>query len=502
MNMKAFYLQEKYFKAFCGLFIFSMIYIFPIILANFYYVDDLLRSMSGDTYWEINGRPLASFLTIAINGGMPLMDVSPWIQILSVAILSYSLILFLKKYVPRATSFQLVCIASCSYFNFFLLENLSYKYDSLGMICSLSLFLILYALPESLNRKKHLALSAVAVLMSLSLYQASIGAYLALCILEYIFLFQKNASCKSVTKRLLLRSLGLLTGGILYKLLVVQIYIHTDGYSVEHSQLVNPLSTLGIQRISFNIAAFSDLFRAYVESLGHLGTLFLAILILGIGCMIYHNWQNRRETVFVKMVISLMFLISPLLLLVASVIPLVLLNIPVFASMVLLSFTIFTLFIGIAIYHLGEVKKCFLAFAVIVMVYSLSFSSCYGNLLNRQESMNTMVAVSLVRDINDLEVESKKKINALSIIGISAKCHEFSLASKNKPLFDWLVPIYMNNNWSWGGQYLSHYRKNPVQLRRDDSDEAYVKANIPLRQNEFYNLYLQDDKVIVLFVPE
>lgn len=47
MNMKAFYLQEKYFKAFCGLFIFSMIYIFPIILANFYYVDDLLRSMSG-----------------------------------------------------------------------------------------------------------------------------------------------------------------------------------------------------------------------------------------------------------------------------------------------------------------------------------------------------------------------------------------------------------------------------------------------------------------------
>lgn len=105
MNMKAFYLQEKYFKAFCGLFIFSMLYIFPIILANFYYVDDLLRSMTGDTYWGINGRPLASFLTIAINGGMPLMDVSPWIQIASVAILSYSLILFLKKYVPRATSF-------------------------------------------------------------------------------------------------------------------------------------------------------------------------------------------------------------------------------------------------------------------------------------------------------------------------------------------------------------------------------------------------------------
>ena len=97
MHMQVFYLQGKYFKAFCGLFIFSMLYIFPIILANFYYIDDLGRSISGDTFWEGNGRPLASLLTIALNGGMPLMDVSPWMQIVSVIILSYSLILLDRK---------------------------------------------------------------------------------------------------------------------------------------------------------------------------------------------------------------------------------------------------------------------------------------------------------------------------------------------------------------------------------------------------------------------
>ena len=499
MHMQVFYLQGKYFKAFCGLFIFSMLYIFPIILANFYYIDDLGRSISGDTFWEGNGRPLASLLTIALNGGMPLMDVSPWMQIVSVIILSYSLILFLKKYVPLATSFQLVCIASCSYFNFFLLENLSYKFDSFGMICSLSLFLIMYALPESLNRKKHLALSAVAVLMSLSLYQASIGAYLALSILEYIFLFQQNVSCKSVIIRLLLRFLGVLTGGILYKLLVARIYIPTEGYTAEHSNLVNPLSALGIQKISSNIAVFSDLFKAYAESLGNIGILSLVILILGISYMIYHNWQSRSETVFVKMIISLLFLISPLLLLAASVIALVLLNLPVVAPRVMLSVTIFTLFIGITIYHLSEVRKYFLAFAVIIMVYTLSFASYYGNLLNRQENMNTIVAVSLVRDINDLEAERKKKINTLSIIGSAPKCHELLLASGKRPLLDRLVPIYINNNWYWGGQYLSHYRKNPVKLHREDGDQAYTNASIPLRQNEFYSLYLQDDKLIVLF---
>ena len=101
-----FVLKDKSLKAFIGLLIFSLIYILPIILANFYYIDDLGRSLRGYTDWNGNGRPLASLIAIVLSDGFPLMDVSPWIQILSVVVLDYSLICFVKKFAVQATSLQ------------------------------------------------------------------------------------------------------------------------------------------------------------------------------------------------------------------------------------------------------------------------------------------------------------------------------------------------------------------------------------------------------------
>lgn len=499
MNMKVFSLDGKYFKAFCGLLIFSLLYILPVVLANFYYIDDLGRSLSGYTGWNGNGRPLASLLAVILSDGKPLMDVSPWIQIASVIVFAYSLILFLKKYTPEATPFKLVCIAACSYLNFFLLENLSYKYDSLGMILSLSLFLVLYALPEFFSSKKQLAASIGAVVLSLSLYQAALGSYLSLIIIEYLYFLNKQAQWKVIGKRILMRFLGAAGGSLLYKLIIIRIFVSKDGYSAEHASIVNPLSVQGLQKMAANAVAFGDLFKAYASSLRFLGVLLVLTLIIGVIYLAYTNWQQRTGSFPVKIGITLTILISPFLLLMASVISLVLLNIPVIAPRVMLSFTIFTLFIGLIIFRLSETQKVFLAVAIIALICTLSFSSYYGNLLNRQERMNSLVASYLVLDMNELETERKGKIDTLSFVGHVPKCPELLLASKKRPLFERLIPIYMNNDWYWGGQYVSHYRKHTVRLNSEKDDKAYAEANVPLRQNEFYRLYLRDGKLIVLF---
>ena len=154
MSTRFFCLEGKYVKAFTAFAIFSLMYIFPIVIANFYYIDDLGRSLSGYTGWNSNGRPLLSAISIILSDGKILMDISPWIQIAAVVVFSYSLILYIRKYAVEASVFQIFFIAVCGYLNLFLLENFSYKYDSLGMILSLSLYFILFAFPDSLSKKK------------------------------------------------------------------------------------------------------------------------------------------------------------------------------------------------------------------------------------------------------------------------------------------------------------------------------------------------------------
>ena len=52
MQNNILYLEDKYQKAFLLLFILSIIYIIPIMIANFEYVDDLGRSLGGYAKWD------------------------------------------------------------------------------------------------------------------------------------------------------------------------------------------------------------------------------------------------------------------------------------------------------------------------------------------------------------------------------------------------------------------------------------------------------------------
>lgn len=190
---------------------------------------------------------------------------------------------------------------------------------------------------------------------------------------------------------------------------------------------------------------------------------------------------------------------APAFLIVASIAALVILAFPVIAPRVMLSFTVFTLFIGFVIYHLSKMKKGFLIVGVLAAACTLSFSSYYGNLLTRQEQMNRFVVSYLVHDMNELEVKYSRTFDAVSFIGHSPNSHELSLAVRKKPLFGRLIPIHMNNDWYWGGQYLSHYRKKSMQIKYDRDDKLYAESNMPDQENEFYKMYVRDNKVIVLF---
>ena len=79
-------LAENERRLFLGVFVLLVLYAFPIVLANAYYVDDLGRSRLGYFYWGGNGRVVTNAITACLIMGKTLQDVAPLWLFLSVAL--------------------------------------------------------------------------------------------------------------------------------------------------------------------------------------------------------------------------------------------------------------------------------------------------------------------------------------------------------------------------------------------------------------------------------
>lgn len=82
-------------------FVFGLILFFyyNLLSSNYYYIDDIGRSLEGYSGWSRNGRPLADLFFYALSFGAPLPDISPLPQILGIAFLSVGVYLTAKKYI-------------------------------------------------------------------------------------------------------------------------------------------------------------------------------------------------------------------------------------------------------------------------------------------------------------------------------------------------------------------------------------------------------------------
>ena len=170
-----FHLDKTGRYAFFALLLFAFNYLLPILLANVYYNDDLARSYFGYLGWRQDGRPLMEIPYFLLNNSRNQVgDFSPWMQIFATGIFSYCLTLFGRKLMPKASWFCLFTAVACVYFNFFMLENLSYRYDAFGMLLALSLPFAAFSLPDKWPATSKALLLSLLFLCSLSLYQATI----------------------------------------------------------------------------------------------------------------------------------------------------------------------------------------------------------------------------------------------------------------------------------------------------------------------------------------
>lgn len=498
-------LDERDLKVFRDLTILAFLFVLPIILADRYYLDDIGRSISGYVRWEAHGRFVTALLAMLMHFGAPLQDISPLGLLLSLPPLTYSLTLFSRRFMPGAGRLARVLTSAFVFLNLFMIQNLSYKYDSFSMNLSIAVIFLFYGCPEVRSSLRLFVMSLAAVFLSLCLYQAALGMFFILLLLECGMLLYDGERWGTVGNTILMRTLGAGVSCALCQILSVEIFVN-GSYPIEHSELV-PLLSSPSESLKIILTNADRYFGYYVDAwlsiplplrLLLLAALAAAFSQLAQGYMRHKPWTPFRVIGCSLLCIGLLAG-TAICCLILPILPLIVFKSPVFDPRLLLSFCGVSLVLGLALYYLSRRHRWVWALTAVCILFGLSFYYTYGNALKSQRNYDEYVFQSVARDVEKVVVG--KKLRHLVISGRMPVCRELSLATSKFPLIRTLVPIYFSNNWKWGHLLLSHYlpRLNFSRQQLDDADLDYLRTAKPDVYNALYMLFTRDRKLVLRF---
>ncbi|MGT5005360.1 glucosyltransferase domain-containing protein [Escherichia coli] len=466
------------------------IYVLPIILADRLYIDDILRSQTGQTRWFVNARPLADYVMEWMNfNGENIVDVSPLNLIISLLIFSYCSLLYFKKNMkqiaPLTSAFMMFLVLA----NPFMLENLSYKFDVLPMVISLSVLLLPFVFTE--NKALSSFISIACILASLCLYQASLGFFVILSIIEFIKI---SGDCKRSTVInswvfVVLRVIQLLIAYAVYSK-IADHYILGD-YNIKHSQSVS-FDADGLTNAYINAKTYAQKLHLYLSEVKYavyatICATCIFIIKRSILIFKYNRFSALSILSLVVMVISIITVAS------FSFVHLSLLQYPVFADRVLISFGGVSLLYVWCYFSLSKNKIYTYALVIPMTIFCMVYSYSYGNALKHQKENDNYLSQSIAENISRLDPEVKKTVLTY---GNQPSSRQRENAVKRFPSLNSLVPLYYTGGW-WGTQLIKLYGvSNLVKGASDISQACIMKKEF---ENQTYQIFSDKNNLLITF---
>jgi len=475
-------------KVFISLAILLVMYCFPIIFTGRLYIDDLGRTLYGYTGWGLNGRPLSDMLMSALNYGTPLLDISPLNQILSVILLAGTLYFYAKTNFPTLSYISTTAIIFFFIANPFYIENLSYKYDSLTM--SLSIITLIIPFIIRFNNAYDVILSITMIICSLSLYQASLGLFAILTVIELTTKFSKLGN-KHILLRTLSRLLQITIGYVIYRIFIASKFVEGE-YNLTHSKTL-PLNIDSLVPFEKNLSNVLWYFNEWIASIPLFATITYALIflisIIFIARDLYDDGLRKNALSFA------ILLSSPLLIFIFSFAPLLTLEFPVFAPRVLICFGGVLLYFSLIILRVIKNNHLKTLVCLPMLWVALYYSYSFSNASSSQRDIDSLISSSIYNDASHYGNEFKY----VNIIGKMPESKQFSLAQSKLPIMSRLIPVYMNGDWLWGAELLNHYGMT-LQYKVIDEDTKKNLCQIkPFVVSKYYNLYSISDVLIISF---
>ncbi len=429
--------------------------ILSILRANRLYLDDIGRALYGYADWFVAARPMAELFSWLFYLGGGTVDASPFTQILAAAFFAASsLCLCLSLRVPPTWGalFATVPLGLSPYG----LENLSYKFDApqmaLAMLLAIAPFLFFHR-----HRKWFFLVAPVCLFCSASIYQATLGAYLAIS--GYILMIRLVSRCRSAGMVRIFLHLALPFFA------AVGIYAAQASLWFRKDQYADYISLhCAIPTLRDMPAELADNCRGYMEMLyadwsgNALGWLLAALLVWFV-LFLFGRWlRNIRHTGMAALfrlpllaLLLLCFLLTPLGVQ-------LLLKEPVWSPRTFCDFGVTASLMLLALH--GTISRAPGRFLLRALQFFLClqlviFAQVYGNLLaaqnNWERSRIAFMAQGLSRFIAETDSTSVVFKNSVGQTPLAL------VPARRYPLLERMVSVPLTHNWRWGYEQLKIY---------------------------------------------
>ncbi len=473
----------------------SFIYVLPIILAGRYYNDDLGRTITGATGWNGDGRPATEQLMRLYSFGRPITDTFPLTLLLGIVIFSYSMTLYMRRYFgedDQSLGILHVFAGFLLLANPFFINNLSYRFDCLHMLISISVPLLAFAIPCK-NEIAGMVFDLICVFLTLCLFQPSVGVYLSLILVEVLICLVFG---KPFLKRFLSRCIAAFFAAIIYVTLIVPRFVDKQGWRAEASKLA-----LRPDVLTGNMEKIFVIIKRYLRGLSTpvlIPAVCFVCVSTGVWVFALKKGLQKKNRIIVTAACVLTVL-SPAFVFLAGLMPLTVLESGTISDHALVGIGGLIFFVGIgASLSKGWCERALIVLMVPCMLFLYVYIFSYGNAMDSQRRYEEFVAGSIVHDIETTDIE--RECENIDVIGEMPRSAQLKVMCEKFPQFRSIVPVYIYPEDWIGTALLNHYSDRKLSWQEASETElAVMKRSDPAVRNSLYALYRIENKLILVF---
>lgn len=479
-------------KTYLTFLVLGLIYVFPIILDNRFYVDDLARSIEGYTRWGGSGRPFADWIMALLNFQYPfdanahIIDISPMPQILAICVLALGAAVLCCKLFKEKTDFYAILVCFPFIASPFFIQCLSFKFDAFPL--SIALTIPVIAALNFKDRTIGFILGSSFILIGLSIYQASVNVFIATSLLLFLSEFHNDPK-KSLF--LLLDNMGKFLAGIfLYKFIILKRFLNNnDGYVEAHSEQVS-FDLEGLMLIKQNIIKFNDvLFHSFLDT-----PLLVCLALLSI-ILFLVKFSFQANGLLNKFINLIVVSFVSIVLFFASYGILVFLENPVTnQARVYMGLSIFLVFILYCFQAtVGTWKKRSQILLVIPIFYFFFLAYGYAAAAKDQTRFEQYLTEQVIHKLKDHNFSSE---NTLIFDGTILRSPILRNSCSNRIICNLVVPA-IRSQWKWGYKYIAYFDFNYRRQARKPA--SYFCSNKPLEADQHYKIFKKEETFVVAF---
>jgi len=467
--------------------------ILTLIRANFLYLDDITRTISGYRGWYEWSRYVSEFFSIFIQGDFHLTDISPLPQLLAILFLAIGSVL--SVYVLNAGKITISGLLASIPLGIspYMLSCLAFKYDSphmaLSILASILPFLFLA------RKKAFVFVSVISLLIMCMTYQAASGIFLLITLVLGFSDWNK----KRKTNREILLFFGQTVLSYCMAMVIFKLFLMRP-YSTYVSNAMLPVP----QMFSGMLTNLQTYVNIITDDYGFIWKALIGIVFcFFIAKSVFTSAQNK-----VVSFISAIILLSLLFILSYGVY--IVLEHPLFEPRALYGFGVLLAITGIDV--VSGFNKAAKIFTLALSWSFFIFAFSYGNALADQLRYANFRITILLHDLSALypdkdKVENKISVQLKNTIGFTPAVKNIA---KHNPVIYKLIPQMMTENNPWFDfydfEYFNYTPANSINLEMyKKTGETYVDfntLNLPVVVETYYHTIKSDGMRVLVELSE